>query len=449
MVSVDVNNTARTIVYSLIGNVPVAGTPLKLLTQALWPEAEEDVWATLKDDVEALIDEKLDDTIYSQLEATLTGLKNNLDSYLDSIDSSAENPDFISQKYNVAIGNFEENLPQFQLDGREVLLLPLFTQCVNMYLCLLRDGIIYGLNWGWTEAAVDDLYSALKTQSTEFSDYVDTYYQQGLETITKNTKANDHNTEPFKSVNSYTRSMTLNVLDYKYVWKFLNPLTYSTFPNEAIYPDREIYSDPYGTADDSGPVSAGGFGGPNGASANPTGEIEKIQIWGWDLLEAVCVTYPGGEGPYGGKSYYNVSRTDSPIERDHSGEYLISETGNIVSVDVISGHILDGMALTFEDGSTSGKLGARISGATWHNVSYSGHILSSVKIMGESKFYKSPDCMVLGFKYNEDYATKLFSNYSETLTQADDSDISAFLAYRDKKIESIVTFALSSIGETV
>lgn len=440
MSTAELNNTARTLVYTLAGKVPTVGIVLKCLTLALWPEDTQAVWDEIKDQVEELIDQKLDDYTYQQVTESLEGLKNNLNDYINSVDSSAENTEYISEKYNVALGNFEEQLPHFQSEGNEVLLLPLFAQFANMYLCLLRDGVIYGLNWGWTDGAVDDLYNTLTTQIAEFGEYVDTYYQQGLDSIIDNTGSNSHHTEPFNTVNGYVRDMTLNALDYRDAWQYLNPVLYSTVPSN-IYPDREIYSDPYGTSDDSGAVAV--------ADVAPTGAIEKIEIWGWDRIDTIRVTYPSGKGPDGVTTtgYMGSSTvTEAASERDHSGEYIISDTGNVVSVKITCGDIFSAIALTFEDGSWSGKLGGNYPGGTAYDVAYDGHILSSIKIMGVSNYYGSADCVVLGFKYNEDYASELFASISDSVSEADEADITAFIKYRDQKLEE---FELEKIKDAL
>jgi hypothetical protein len=69
-----------------------------------------------------------------------------------------------------------------------------------------------------------------------------------------------------------------------------------------------------------------------------------------------------------------------------------------------AGDILNEFNFTFQDGTTTGKLGGSDntggSGQSF-SFSYDGHVLSSIHINGISNYYGSADCAVFGFKYAE------------------------------------------------
>ncbi|WP_100406990.1 hypothetical protein [Bacillus solitudinis] len=73
--------------------------------------------------------------------------------------------------------------------------------------------------------------------------------------------------------------------------------------------------------------------------------------------------------------------------------------GSVVEVTTRTGDILNSWWLTFKDGSKSNMLGGNYQGGGDHHFSYPDEILSSIKIMGVSRFYGSADCAVFGFKF--------------------------------------------------
>ena len=107
--------------------------------------------------------------------------------YLTAADPANGNPGFyISDKFNVALGQFEFCQPHFQFPGYEVLLLTDFAQYANLYLGLLRDGILYGKTWGWADSAVQELQTTMTKfldpagpTEDSFVSYVSHWYEYG------------------------------------------------------------------------------------------------------------------------------------------------------------------------------------------------------------------------------------------------------------------------------
>jgi hypothetical protein len=153
------------------------------------------VWSEITDQVEAFIDERISDLVYQQVQEDLEGLKNNLDEYLWAVQNS-QIQTYISEKYNVALGDFLQQLPHFQSKGYELLLLPLFAQFANMHLTLLRDGALYGNSWGWTEEIQQHTREQIVDTIGSYIEYTETIYNQGLQDTQKNAPSKKHYTEP-------------------------------------------------------------------------------------------------------------------------------------------------------------------------------------------------------------------------------------------------------------
>lgn len=79
----------------------------------------------------------------------------------------------------------------------------------------------------------------------------------------------------------------------------------------------------------------------------------------------------------------------------------LTTLGPVTGVMTQSGTILDAWWFTFSDGSTSIRLGGD-SGSYKNYFSYPDEILSSIKIMGVSNYFKSADCAVFGFKFKQE-----------------------------------------------
>lgn len=383
---IDYNNAALVVISTGLGQVPMVGFALSALVEIFWPSSQQDVWAEIESKVEQLVNQKINDLVYKQVEESLTGLHNNLNEYLWAVQNT-QDKNLITQKFNIAHGHFIQELPHFQSKGYELLLLPLFVQFANLHLSLLRDGVLYGADWGWNEDIQQHQCEEIIKTIEQYTSYTDKIYTNALNDTKSKAPSNKYFTEPFNTINRFTREMTLTVLDFKSLWSYYNPTLYPT--PVKIYLDREIYSDVVGTSDDSGPIQL---------PSPPTKSIIKIEVWSADRIDACQVTYEQGGGPDG------VTQTPRMGNKDGGAANVFDLTtlGSVTAVKTLSGTILNAWWFTFSDGSTSSQQGGNLSGGSENYFSYPDEILSSIKIMGVSKYYKSADCAIFGFKFKQE-----------------------------------------------
>jgi hypothetical protein len=392
--SFDWNNAAENAIAGALGMVPEVGSLLSALVYIFWPKSGEDVWSEIKDQVEQLIEEDIDKLVYEQVQDSLAGLNNNLNDYLSAV-QTGDLPN-ISATWITTNGDFDQQLPSFQASGYELLLLPLFAQFANLHLTLLRDGVLFGSSWGWNEAYLNTIVQKLTERITSYSSYTQTIYQQGYKSVVGKTKTNNHECQPFRSVNAYVREMTLSVQDFAQLWPYFDTTKY---PNPVtVYLDREIYSDPVGTCDSSGAIKL---------PKPPTQPISKITVWGWDRIDAVQLTYPTGGGPGGvTKTARMGDQNGGSNQPPHGGVFNVSNNPVTVAGG-LSGDILNAFVFTFKDGSKTGKLGGNYPGGGSFSFKYAGEILSSIHINGVSNYYGSADSAVFGFKYEQSETANL------------------------------------------
>lgn len=379
--SIDWNYAAQTTVTNALFSVPEVGTVLSTLTSIFWPSSGEDVWGEIKAQVEAVMDKKISDLVYQDVQESLQGLQAVVNSYLEIVDSG--DTEVISERWSAANADFIQQLPSFQASGYEVLLLPLFAQYVNLYQSLLRDGIMKGASWGWNDDVVSSVSSDMTQYTLQFMQWVDTWYSSGYQSIVSTTKSDDHACEPFKTVNAWVRTMTLGVRDHRWLWGYVSEAAHGLGPF-TVYLAREIYTDPKGTCDDSGNIVI---------PTQPTKFPSEIKVWSGSMVDGAQVSYPAGGGP-------NHVTTTARMGDQHggslNGQYDVS-SNPVIEAGGRSGTALNALRFVFQDGKDTGWIGG--SGGGGFMFSYSGHQMSSIWINGESNYYQCADCVVYGFKY--------------------------------------------------
>jgi len=389
--SIDYNNAARVIVETAVGEVPVVGVVLGAMVAIFWPDSGVDVWDEIKDQVEEVVDEKISQQVWQNVSNSLAGLNNVLDDYVHAVQTYKNDPQVISEKWNTANALFLHDLPSFQSAGYEVLLLPLFAQFANMHLSLLRDGGSGGGEWGWSSTVVDDVKHTLSRTVEQYGEYASAWYDQGYQQAVDTAPSNSKKTEPFNSVNGYVREMTLTVLDFSILWPLFDLETYPD--GGTVNNDREIYSDVVGTADDTG---------VHMPQDPPTEPLTSVTVWGWDRIDAAKVDYPEGGGPDGQTSTGRMGNSNGGSkEPPHGGTFTVAEYGDIVEVKSLAGDVMTALWFGFEDGSMTYKLGGNYGGGQTTIWSYPDEILSSIKIMGVSRYYGSANAAVFGFKFKD------------------------------------------------
>lgn len=418
--TIDWNDDAKTIVSTALGLIPEGGEILSGLVDIFWPSSGGDVWDQVKGQVDELITKELGNYDYNLVKGNLQGLKNVADDYTYAINHNGD----IQKYWNTLYTDFALYEPNFQQDGFEVRLLPLFAQFANMYLSLLRDGVVNGVKWGIDTVTVqkaaldlakksDPDTSATGSYAKYVTDAINGYTTKYLQTIPRD----DANSEPFKSTNAFNRQMTLWVLGYMDTWPYYNVTKY---PNGAVNPDgtainlfnREIYSDPYGNTftgnSPSTPIAL-----PSPATQRPT----SITVWSGSRIDAVQLTYANGGGP-GSIPGYSVTQTDRMGDQNGGSPntFNLSPENPIIQARVsyeshdyfignkqVSNTAVDSMFFTFSDGSTTRKMGVKKTDDTSHDSGDIGYLymaLSSIYIHGVSAVYNnSADCIVFGFLY--------------------------------------------------
>jgi hypothetical protein len=166
--------------------------------------------------------------------------------------------------------------------GDPVKLLPLFAAYDNLFLPFLSQGVQLHQYWkanpskGWRAldttlvdgtlvtiplAAMDDELNPNYVDSNGLPDrgvgYVNYYYKMGLAAQSG-----------WPARNAYIRDMTLNVLDFRDMWKYMDPRVYPNGVPGGVKLTRMIYSDPVGEMQAT----------PN-PPRNVAGPLKELSVW--------------------------------------------------------------------------------------------------------------------------------------------------------------------------
>ncbi|MHA2890551.1 insecticidal delta-endotoxin Cry8Ea1 family protein [Bacillus cereus] len=95
----------------------------------------------------------------------------------------------------------------------------------NLRLGVLKDVVNHGKEWGLEQSYIDGRTAELQKSITDYSDYVYTTFNKGLEQIKKNTKGENDQTI-WNQANGYVTKMTVSALDFVPLWSLMDPYAY-------------------------------------------------------------------------------------------------------------------------------------------------------------------------------------------------------------------------------
>ena len=400
---------ARAIVEGVVSNVPLVGEVLATFVAVFWPESGAPDVSTL-----------ISDTIKSQVQAYLDGLRAAVTNFA-SIESASQadcatygrNSTQCSQDAELVAStwlsmyanSFPAFEPQFRLSGHEVELLPFYAQYMNVYLAFLREGAL-AKDWpgGSALASLPEnaIKAALNTSDTShFIGYVNATYKMGLDQ-----QPSPDNTAKWAVRNKYIRDNTLQVLDFRDMWPYLDPAAYPNgFPGFKL--TRMIYSDPIG-------------GGPNVSEpAYADGPLEHLTVWtrpgdaSWKILKAVQFTGGPTSGPdvtsaiMGAPVSGDVTRTDFDVRPGSTRGPIVTAEGADILLFLVSYKYIATLDFTFADGCVAkfnnGFYESPYYGTNyWHSFHYDDEVVASMSAAGGADLPWA-HYIIFGFRYADSF----------------------------------------------
>ncbi|MER5986398.1 insecticidal delta-endotoxin Cry8Ea1 family protein [Streptomyces sp. NPDC001787] len=250
---------------------PVAGLFTGWLMQALFPSKSVDVWESIKDQVNKVVDEKITTERFKRLTDKLTGIRDNYADYhvLVTLD---DDPVSIYQKWDIVYSSVNGSIAEFQNKDYAVAQVPLFIQLANLQILLLRDLYLHGKRWGVPQGTIDMYAKKLNefTRPTNDTENYETHYSKW---------AADHYQEGHSGINTdwdrlaYTRVMYVNGFQQSEIWPYLNPVKYPEGHDVVgILGAQEVFNGPWGRIPGNIPAECT-------APGVSRGEITQLRMW--------------------------------------------------------------------------------------------------------------------------------------------------------------------------
>ncbi len=396
----DLGELTKLLLGSAVSSIPFAGMFLGPMLDFLWPQGDQ---------TQILIDQAIATEVRNGLLADLAGLAGVLDLYQDNEWSTDAHDYWVDVRTA-----FVEARPGFQwgsIPGTtdyRVMLLPLFAQFENMYLGVLREGLLRAQDWGLDAAAIKSIRDALKDEVNPANTsvgigYVNTIYNMGLAAQPDPTQSQRN----WTARNKYVRDMTLRVLDYRDMWAFMDIDRWPKgVPNFKL--TRMILSDPIGDATN--------FLQTFKAPAYADGPLQKLTVW--DKSQFVIDAMQATGGPTAGPDITTPVMGD-PLQQGTKYDFDVrpgSFLGPIVQVDGATASYGDprfgieklsklNLHLAIGIEKHLGGYGGDVS-PTWQIFQYPGEVVAAVWAMGTwdvPNRGKATDTVVFGFRYADSF----------------------------------------------
>lgn len=447
-------NDAKDIAKMFAGMVPGVGPLLSCMVAVLWPSSG--------DDVSDLIDDKIDADTKEDVQNVLLGLQDGLspydgyqkvrDAWLEDCDGvnsdvcnqSAQN---VWSSWDNMRSTFVTSRKQFQTTRTDyqLMLLPLFAQYETLYMSFLNEGILLAPSWiasgGVTpsQAAIpadimaQEIDPNFVDPQSDFVDpdtgekqpdrgvaYVNLVYGRGLAAQPQGTSWDN-----WTNRNRWIRDQTLQVLDFRDMWKFFDPVAYPQGVEGGPKLTRIIYSDPVGHLPNSD------FSTDFVPPSNIAGPLKELTVWSATFSHGSAMYYGSHSGvisavqstspPTAGPARTGAITGDTTHDGPTTSYFLdLRLTGPVTEVQVKTDKVNSlapsvPVQIGFKPAATDtwwyagqGDIDAPVTPFT-----YSGHVLASAKAMGLYKY--SSTTSPTGWDYYADsviFGFRLYDSFS-------------------------------------
>ena len=295
-------------------------------------------------------------------------------------------------------------------------LLPLFAQFENLYMSLLRDGVLLHEYWKerkdldpeWEDLDSDMAWNAMAAELDPANTddkgvaYVNKIYDLGLPPEPHDPADWDY-TEKWDARNSYIRDKTLNILDYRDTWKYMDPRAYPKGVPGGVKLTRIIYSDLVGNPEAT-PILPHNVAGP----------LKEVSVWtkwitGWFGGNLVVGSAQATSPPLLGPAQSGAVQGDTTPVPNHAHYYNLSALGPIIQVNAQEALASCGAtSIDFVWAAGGDSRAGDYCSNQYHQVfNYDGEVLATVQVIGpvkwDNKAGNIADAFVFGFRYADSF----------------------------------------------
>lgn len=399
----------KAVLQVLLGEIPVVGSACSALLGLLWPW-DRDVWDDIRGKVEALINQKIDDAVFSLLKQKLNGIADTLKLYVSATstgDTQNMMMQFVATNTQMVAAAQEFRNPDFQWR-----VAPLFAIFAQLHMVLLRDVVLNGKDWSWN-AKVYGSYVKLATDTAQdYARYLDDVSQAERKRLAAQAPASpgQHRTNLHNYWQPFEWKRVTLLSDFRMLVAAMDPVTHPGPVRDLPYED--VYSEAYGTADDWDNTCRGWGDAVTTPFSRPLANPSRIYVEYFNRTPRVVnVRYPAELGPMvrGGKraDVVGIIADYKPGVETRTVTIPAPVGGarfNIVGASVRRGSIPLALVLKLADGSALTLWDRTDLYVPMEDVPVPpGRKLTTLTMWTRSRYYNSDlGCLVLGFSRDPD-----------------------------------------------
>ncbi|EFA79014.1 hypothetical protein PPL_08482 [Heterostelium album PN500] len=203
---------------------PLAGA----IVNSLFPNQNDPqaVWNSILVYAQAAIDDKIDNATYALVQSELVGYSQLMNEYyLASMSDPDSTPEYLSSVYISCVTQVIRQEQLFKTQQFQALLLPLFAQFANLYLTLIRDGVNYGNQLGWSQSVKTRYDSLMKSKIISYAEYSDSVINTHIKSLDYYESIR-YPPQLWNQISDQLNHFYVSVTAFSYNWKYFDINTY-------------------------------------------------------------------------------------------------------------------------------------------------------------------------------------------------------------------------------
>ncbi|WP_189536059.1 insecticidal delta-endotoxin Cry8Ea1 family protein [Paludibacterium paludis] len=385
--------------------IPDVGAILSTLASLLWPFSAQDVWEEIRERIEALVNRKIDEAVFSLLHSRLNGIGHSLKLFL-RVKQSGDG-ELIRMQFVACNTLCVEAASEFRNKDFEWLLAPLFAMFACIHMALLRDCVLHGREWGMNENVYRVFLEQARQVLAGYSAYLCHVIAREEARLTKDEPSGGgpHMTDYYQYWQPYKQQRTVLLDDFQRILAHLDAEAYPARADNIEFGD--VYSPAYGTADDWDDVCAGWAKWVTTPFGQPLADMRSIYLEYFNFTpRIVTMSYYPGNGP----KVWGAERTDScgiiaeEVRGVETACFELPSPGaargfSLKKAWVRCGSIPLSLILVPFSGNSLTLWDRRSpSGGDWYAVEVPGRALTTLTLWARSYYYDSDaGCVIFGF----------------------------------------------------
>nr|AAD04732.1 Cry1Ea4 [Bacillus thuringiensis] len=235
-------NIALEISRLLASATPIGGILLGLF-DAIWGSIGPSQWDLFLEQIELLIDQKIEEFARNQAISRLEGISSLYGIYTEAFrewEADPTNPalkEEMRTQFNDMNSILVTAIPLFSVQNYQVPFLSVYVQAANLHLSVLRDVSVFGQAWGFDIATINSRYNDLTRLIPIYTDYAVRWYNTGLDRLPRTGGLRN-----WARFNQFRRELTISVLDIISFFRNYDSRLYPIPTSSQL--TREVYTDP-------------------------------------------------------------------------------------------------------------------------------------------------------------------------------------------------------------